>query len=788
MSVKHIGDLKKDECYGCTACQFTCPFGAISMQNDHEGFRYPVVDEEKCTGCGKCRRICPGLHDKDRSNIASPESYVIWADDKIRLDSSSGGAFTLLAKYIFSKGGVVCGVVMDEKFHVYHTFAENETELEPMRRSKYVESELGEAYPKVKKLLDEGRTVLFTGTPCQVAGLKAFLGENTKGLFTADLMCHGPTSPKVFEQYLDETFNGRENIDKFYFRSKRYGWSGTTCEVILKDGRTYMGSGVLDPFEIGSFKSLFLRQSCEDCKFAAIPKQADITIGDAWGISAYKESLNDDVGTSMILINNEKGRELFNGIKDNVKFIEKVPLDALKRNRFGAQKMKVPPHRGRFFEMINYTSVHKAVDYCMKGRYDVGIVGVWFGNNYGSIATYYGLYKQLESLGLAVLLIDNEGLGKTPADVVAKRNSRVFAREHCHVSRKYKLSEMGLLNQVCDAFVVGSDQVWNFGVARNFGRSFLLNFARPEKKKVAVACSFGHKRDYRSDRERIITSDLLKKFDAISVREESAVDILDNVFGVNSTRVLDPVFSTDRKVYDDVAKESQRSEKEPYLLAYILDPTPEKREAVKHLAEKKGLKAVFILDGETGTFKKNKEKMGDEKVLENVTFPDWVAYFKNSSYVVTYSCHGMSFAILYEKPFAGIGNEARGMVRSESLVKLFHLEDRLVKNSKNIINNGTLLKDIDYASVNEILESERERSRKWLEHAMFSEKVVKTYQAYPVRVEADQEKELVVTKEEIEQVKPTFWRGLLYRLPIGMQKKAKKMAKNYVTQKEEKNV
>ena len=201
-----------------------------------------------------------------------------------------------------------------------------------------------------------------------------------------------------------------------------------------------------------------------------------------------------------------------------------------------------------------------------------------------------------------------------------------------------------------------------------------------------------------------------------------------------------------------------------------------------------GAGAAALRPGHMAAFKKNKEKMGDEKVLENVTFPDWVAYFKNSSYVVTDSCHGMSFAILYEKPFAGIGNEARGMVRSESLVKLFHLEDRLVKNSKNIINNGTLLKDIDYASVNEILESERERSRKWLEHAMFSEKVVKTYQAYPVRVEADQEKELVVTKEEIEQVKPTFWRGLLYRLPIGMQKKAKKMAKNYVTQKEEKNV
>ena len=247
MSVKHIGDLKKTECYGCSACVYSCPFGAITMEQDREGFRYPVVDEEKCTGCGKCRKICPSICPKDMSNAPEPESYAVWAEDNVRRDSSSGGFFTVLARSVFAQGGVVCGVVMDEDFKVFHTVATNEKEFVPMRGSKYVQSDLRDIFPKVKEFLGKGKKVLFTGTPCQVAGLKAYLGGEEENLLTVDLMCHGAPSEKVFERYVDETF-GKENLKEFHFRTKRYGYNCTTCEAVFKNGKKYVGGIEFDPF------------------------------------------------------------------------------------------------------------------------------------------------------------------------------------------------------------------------------------------------------------------------------------------------------------------------------------------------------------------------------------------------------------------------------------------------------------------------------------------------------------------------------------------------------------
>ncbi|MFR7831189.1 MAG: polysaccharide pyruvyl transferase family protein [Ruminococcus sp.] len=169
--------------------------------------------------------------------------------------------------------------------------------------------------------------------------------------------------------------------------------------------------------------------------------------------------------------------------------------------------------------MLQYTSMHKAVEYCTEGRYDVGMLGVWFGCNYGSIATYYGLMKQLQGLGLSVLMIDKPGYTDEDRELSGENHSRIFANSHFHVSRKYALSEMHLLNHKCDSFVIGSDQVWNYGICRNFGRSFLMDFVRDEKKKVAVAVSFGHGKDFRPERERLVSAEYLKRFDAISVRK-----------------------------------------------------------------------------------------------------------------------------------------------------------------------------------------------------------------------------------------------------------------------------
>lgn len=783
MKEKSIANLTKTQCYGCSACQHICPVQAIEMKADDEGFYYPVVDEEKCINCGKCRKGCPGINEKDMSGTASPDCYALWAEDRVRMGSSSGGAFTLLAKAILEEEGVVCGVAMDEKFYVHHIIVDSVNDLEPLRGSKYVQSDLEDNFPKIKAYLEQGRKVMFVGTPCQVAGLKSYLQGNTENLLAVDLVCHGPTSQMVLDRYLEESF-GKENIKRIKFRPKNYGYNGTTLEVLLNDGQKYMGSGNLDPFEKGCYRSLMLRRTCQDCKFAEIPRQGDLTIGDFWGIGLYKEELNDGRGTSVVLVNNEKGQEYLKKIKEKTKLLEKVPLEVSQRKNRFKEHMEFHSQRERFFEMLSYTSMHKAVTYCMENRYDVGVLGVWFGCNYGSIATYYGLMKQLQGLGLSVLMIDKPGFTGQDRETKDDNHNRVFSKKHFHVSRRYNLNEMRMLNHICDSFVIGSDQVWNFGIARNFGYSFLMDFVRDEKKKVAVAASFGHDKDFRNDRERIIAGEYFKRFDAISVREKSAVGILDKIYGIEATQILDPVFSTDRAVYDEIAEESDRCETEPYILTYILDPTPEKKEAIRYLSEKMGMRTLHILDGTPWNYEENKQKMDMDTILEGVEFQDWVYYFKNSSYVITDSCHGMSFAIIYRKPFVGIGNARRGMTRFKSLTQLFHLENRLVTNAEDIMKDEEFLKPIDYTEVNEIMEREVARSAEWLKNAMFSPKKVKTYQSYQVEIEPYEQNDFKHELQKKPQVKQTIPRRVYAHLPVSMQKKIKKIVKNYIINKQ----
>ncbi len=786
MKGKNIGDLRKDQCYGCTACEHACPFGAIEMAPDSEGFPYPVVDREKCTGCGKCRRICPALREKDESNRKVPESYVIQAQDSLRQISTSGGVTTLLADEVFARDGLVCGVIMDEDFRVYHIVTGDGEDMNRIRLSKYVQSDLGNVFPQIRSELKKGKQVLFTGTPCQVAGLKSYLGGEPENLLTVDLVCHGPTSQMVFDRYLEENF-GKEHVKEFKFRTKDYGYNGTTCQVKLDDGSTYMGAAELDTLERALTKALCLRQTCSDCKFAECPRVGDLTIGDAWGIGKYKEELSDPQGTSLILVNNEKGAVWFERIRSKAKLVEEVPLEALTRkNRFRSHT-EPHPQRGRFFEMLSFTGFNKAVTYSMDNRYDVGILGVWFGCNYGSIATYYGLKTVLQNMGLSVLMIEKPGFTPSDRELSGGNHSRVFASTHFHVSRPYKLAEMKALNNICDAFVVGSDQVWNYGICRNFGRSFLLDFVRDEKKKVAISASFGHAKDFRPERERLITSELLKRFDAISVREESAVDILDKVFGVEATQILDPVFITERSTYDKLAKESKRNEKEPFIIAYILDPTPEKRGAVQYLETKLGLHAYYILDGQPWVYEEKHSKMGrGDRILEDMNVQDWIYYFKNSSYVITDSCHGLSFAILYHKPFVGIGNIARGITRFHSLTKLFHLEDRLVTNPADILKNKKLLDPVDYTQVDQILEQERKRSLEWIHQAMFKPKIVKTSQAYPVKVYSmyDKGPKKSPDKKQTQQAPPPLSRKVFDRLPGSFQAVIRKVFKKYEEEEE----
>lgn len=719
---KSIYTLEKYECCGCGACYNKCPFGAVKMVFDEEGFLYPDIDSGKCTNCGLCQKVCPSINGKyDR--YEKPLVYASWGEDDLRKKSSSGGMFTLYSQEILRKGGLVCGAAFNDNIVLEHIIIDNEEGLDKLRGSKYVMSDTKKVYTEIEKALKEEREVLFCGCPCQVAGLRSFLLKDYEKLFTIDLLCAGGTSQGLFEKYKNEIHKGKK-IENIKFRDKeRYGWIASMT-VKYKNGKTYRRARNEDVFYEYFLNNLAKRPFCDTCKFSRLPRQGDVTLGDFWNIAKYKKELDDGLGTSVMTINSEKGQKLFEIIKPKMKMCEEIPFDFLLERRQPFQRHKSSnKNRAKFLELAKQYPIAKACDYAMNEKYDVAIFGVWWGSNYGSIMTYYSLYYVIESLGFRTIMIDRPGY--KPDNPLFSTHARRFAKENYNaISPVYEFSELGKLNDHVDTFLMGSDQVWNYGISKYYKGGFFLNFAADDKKKISYAASFGH--HYFSGPQEAIeeAGRLLARFDHISVREKDGVKILKNTFGIKGTKVLDPVFLPEKKIYDDFALKSRRVEKEAFLTAYILDPTPEKKEALLYMAEKKGINLKIILDGFKSKFDGNKKKMNlDEYVLNDIEVEEWLYYIKNCNYFITDSCHGASFAILYEKPFICIGNESRGMSRFESLFGMTGLMNRLVMDPKEIITNDNLLQDIDYKPVMKIIEKERQRSLKWLKNALLSEKI-----------------------------------------------------------------
>ena len=294
-------------CTGCGACATVCPAGAIDMKPDREGFMIPVMDEAKCVECHRCHTVCQ-VYTRN-AQAGSQRFYAVRNSDDVRRESSSGGVFYALAGRIFSDNGVVCAAGMDRDFRVYHRFAANEDELKPMRGTYYVQSMIGDSYRQVREYLEKGRTVLFTGTACQVSGLKNYLGREYEKLLTCDILCHGAPSPLVFEQFIG-FLGGCERVEDFRFRDKRLGWKGYHVSAVI-DGRL-----VKDDLWLQSFNNLFShnminRLSCGECAFANYDRCGDITIGDFWGLEKSRPELLDPLGVSLVITKTEKGESFF---------------------------------------------------------------------------------------------------------------------------------------------------------------------------------------------------------------------------------------------------------------------------------------------------------------------------------------------------------------------------------------------------------------------------------------------------------------------------------------------
>jgi len=319
---------EKSKCTGCEMCSNICTKDAIHMEMDSKGFFYPCVNEAVCVGCGKCRHNCPVNNVPKGSNQHKVYAALI-KDDSERAKSTSGGIFACLAKNVLNRKGVVFGVILDDSMVVKHIEVNDEKGIDKIRGSKYVQSRLGNTYRQVKIRLDEKRTVLFSGTPCQVAGLKNYLGREYDNLLTVDILCHGVPSPGMFQKYIcAEEERANSKMVDMGFRTKTIGWKKIFSSRTFVHGRKADWS---DTFVPGFLTDLFLRESCYQCAYANCQRVGDITLGDYWG---YREAApdyieDDDKGISQVIINTAKGADEFKHIKKYVAFSKRNLEEAI---------------------------------------------------------------------------------------------------------------------------------------------------------------------------------------------------------------------------------------------------------------------------------------------------------------------------------------------------------------------------------------------------------------------------------------------------------------------------
>lgn len=358
---KFIAPLPSEKCTGCTACVSVCPVKCLTIVKDTEGFYKVHVDYKKCIKCGKCQQVCHV--NKMNNKRVNPEAYAVKCEDEIRSNSSSGGVFYSLAKKILEENGVVYGAGFNKKFELNHMKIDNIKDLYILQGSKYLESNLGTIYSDIKNELENGGKVLFSGTPCQVKGLKSFLQKEYSNLYTADVVCHGVPSSEVFKRYIE--FIEKQNdskVIKYSFRNKDNGWKKFNTKIVFENG-----TEIVEPFDkniymLGFLRNVYLRRSCYSCTSNNFTSGSDITLADFWGINEIEPEFDDDKGVSLVILNSEKGKQIFTDISKKMS-VSRVKLEeAIVFNKAIVKPAFRNNNRANFFADIDNKEIDKNIE------------------------------------------------------------------------------------------------------------------------------------------------------------------------------------------------------------------------------------------------------------------------------------------------------------------------------------------------------------------------------------------------------------------------------------------
>lgn len=368
--------LPDKKCTGCYACFNACPKHAISMNANRDGFLYPSIDMTCCVNCGLCEKVCPAINKPS----FYPEANIVYAgwnkDDDIRIESSSGGIFDPLARSILSANGVVYGAAWDESVsELRHIRVSEESELVKLRKSKYLQSNIGDVYKLIKADLANNKMVLFSGTPCQVAGLNNYINDNDKKkLYSIEVLCHGVPSKKVIDNYiemLEEIHHKKIVRIHFRYKDNNHPWRVSCCCCYCDDGTVILDESAIDSiFWTGFLGNLCLRACCETCDYAKSERGSDITLGDFWGIwedSAFKE--DHSKGVSLIIPNSDKGHFLLESCKERIELRSANKDIAFKHNMALSHPSTASEKRGYFFKNLGIIRYDRLIKKCFRRRF-----------------------------------------------------------------------------------------------------------------------------------------------------------------------------------------------------------------------------------------------------------------------------------------------------------------------------------------------------------------------------------------------------------------------------------
>lgn len=371
---KYLTTQDAAACCGCRACEQICPVECISFSKDDEGFLVPTINENQCIGCKACSKVCP-IENPLEGGLPIDIYATASADVLTKKQSSSGGLFYLLAKQIIEEGGIVVGAELNLKGReLHHSIVDNLKDLIKLLGSKYIASDTKNTFSEIKRILLEGRKVLYVGTPCQIAGLRKYIKKDCPNLYTCDLLCHGVPSQYVFEQYINYLEKKHDGVVvKWNFRDKeKYGWSITLRYDIERKGKvkSYYTPAGLSPYFYGFLRGKFLRESCYQCPYTKLQRIGDLTLADFWGVKELQLEEDLSKGCSCVLVNTKRGKELFESINHSLQFRKQVTYEqAYHQNINFKEPCKRPQERDSAIRDIKRTSFeYVAKRYCKNPR------------------------------------------------------------------------------------------------------------------------------------------------------------------------------------------------------------------------------------------------------------------------------------------------------------------------------------------------------------------------------------------------------------------------------------